>query len=78
MKHAANTHAVDLNTGGIFCAMNYVDVVPVESPYVTCFRCRDRLRRAGVDVMNDVVRARLPKVYLVTGLRMVRTGRVMK
>ena len=74
MKHAANTHAVDLNTGGIMCKTRYVDVVPVASPYVSCLRCWDRLYRSGVDMFDDDVRTRLPKVYLVTGLRMIREG----
>lgn len=72
MKHAANTHAVDLNTGGIMCKTRYIDVVPTSSPYLTCCRCRARLHRRGVDMQDASVRARLPKVYLVTGLRMVR------
>ena len=75
MRHAANTHAVDLARGGIMCSTRYVDVVAVDSPYVTCCRCWRRLDRAGVDMLDDAVRARLPKVYLITGLRLVRDGR---
>lgn len=75
MKHAANTHAVDLNTGGVVCGYRrYVDVVEARSLYVTCFRCWDRLYKRGVDMLDEATRAAVPKVYLVTGLRVVRTG----
>ncbi len=72
MRHAANTHAVDLNTGGIMCATRYVDVVATASPYLTCCRCWRALRRHGIDVDDVITRRQLPKAYLVTGLRMVR------
>ncbi len=72
MRHAANTHAVDLNTGGIWCKMRYVDVVATSSRYLTCIHCWKRLRNAGVGIDNESVRRAWPKVYLVTGLRMVR------
>jgi len=74
VRHAANTHAVDLVRGGIMCKTRYVDVVAVVDgyPYVSCMRCWDRLYHAGVDMMDEAVRRSIPKVYLVTGLRMVR------
>lgn len=69
---AANTHAVDLNTGGIMCATRYVDVVPYEGRFLTCIRCWKALRRMGVDVFDENELRRVPKVRLITGLRMVR------
>lgn len=72
MRHAANTHAVDLNTGGVACGYPHVDVVHAESRYLTCWRCCRVLRRRGVDISDEATRRRVPKVYLVTGLRMVR------
>lgn len=73
MRHAVNTHAVDLNTGGIMCRTRYVDLVPTASPYLTCWRCCKIMRRRfGVDVGDDE-RRRWPKVHLVTGLRVVRS-----
>jgi hypothetical protein len=71
-RHSANTHAVDLNTGGIVCGHKYVDLVPTDSPYLTCFVCCRFLRRMGVDISDDATRRRWPKAYLVTGLRVVR------
>lgn len=69
MRHAANTHAVDLNTGRVVCGYPHVDVVHADSRYVTCWRCCRRLRAIGI---GDNQRRALPKVYLVTGLRVVR------
>lgn len=68
-RHAANTHAVDLNTGEVICRYPHVDVVHSDSPYLTCARCWRRLRAAGVDMER---RAKMPKVYLVTGMCVVR------
>ena len=77
MRHAANTHAVDLSRGGIVCSTKYTDVVAVAAgyPYVSCVRCWRRLSDAGVAMEDEVVRRSLPKVYLITGLRVVRDGR---
>jgi len=74
MRHAANTHAVDLSTGGVMCGYPHVDVAPYDGPYLTCCRCWRALRRRGDGTDDAAVRRWWPKVYLVTGLRVVRAG----